>query len=244
MLTARYQDGRYLERVPQWHAPDAPWKSAQVLMMLARHQLSPRSVCDVGCGAGEILARLQGSLGGARLVGYDISNQAIALCKPKENAQLTFRHGDLLREPGEVFDLLLSLDVLEHVADYLGFLAALRPRARWFIFHIPLDLNLHAVARGSRHLLHMRERYGHLHYFTAETALATLSDAGFRVVDSAFTWDHEPAPARANAMKAALTNPGRWATHLLEALVFRLSPSTAARWRPGYNLLVLANTTS
>ncbi|MFZ5472156.1 MAG: class I SAM-dependent methyltransferase [Myxococcota bacterium] len=233
MLTARYEEGEYLRKVPDWHAADAPWKAGKVFQLLEKHQLAPQTVCDVGCGAGEILAQLQPRLRrGARLTGYDISSQAIALCKAKENAHLTFHQRDFAREGREVFDLLLALDVFEHVADYLGFLAAVRERARWFIFHIPLDVSSQAVARGSRHLLHMRRQYGHLHYFTAETAQATLIDTGYLVEDACYTWDGE--------LDHWPLHPWRCLTYGLERLAFRLAPGLTARLRPAYNLLVLA----
>jgi ubiquinone/menaquinone biosynthesis C-methylase UbiE len=42
--------------------------------LLKRNDLTPVRVCDVGCGAGEILVQLQQHLGvGAKLHGYDIS---------------------------------------------------------------------------------------------------------------------------------------------------------------------------
>ena len=244
MLAERYLNGEYLAQVPDWHAADAPWKAQKVLELLHRNGIAPRTVCDVGCGSGEILVQLQGRLPkGARLTGYDISGQALSLCRPKENAHLSFRQADLTREPPQVsFELLLCLDVFEHVPDYLGFLHALRQRADLFAFHIPLDLSVHTVARASRHLLQMRERYGHLHYFTAETALATLGQTGFEVVDSLYTWDHAGGlfPPRAPGLRGVVRYPLRFGAHLAERLAFRVAPDLTARFRPAYNLLVLA----
>ncbi len=244
MLAERYLNGEYLAAVPDWHAADAHWKAKKLAALLQRNGVSPRTVCDVGCGAGEVLVQLQSQLPkGTRLTGYDISGQAISLCKPKENALLGFRQADLLREGiRERFELLLCLDVFEHVPDYLGFLRALQPRADHFVFHIPLDLSVHTVARGSRHLLQMRERYGHLHYFTAETALATLAQTGFWVTDAVYTWDHDSGllPPRAPGLRGVVRYPLRFGAHLVERLAARLVPDLTARFRPAYNLLVLA----
>jgi SAM-dependent methyltransferase len=243
MLTARYEDGEYLRRVPDWHAADAPWKAGHILRMLSRHGLRPRTICDVGCGAGAVLLELQKRLAHApRLHGYDISPDAISLCRPKENGRLSFHHGDFLALGGEVFELLLSLDVLEHVPDYLGFLTSLRTRADRFVFHIPLDVSVQTVTQGSRHMDLMRERYGHLHYFTAETAFAALKDAGYGVDDFFYTWDSELEgwPPRAPGLKGALSYPLLCARYGFERLAFELRPDLTARFRPAYNLLVLA----
>jgi hypothetical protein len=40
-------------------------------------------------------------------------------------------------------------------------------------------------------MLYMRRKYGHLHYFTYETAFATLEDCGYTIVDAVITDDYE-----------------------------------------------------
>src|SRR5262245_22986552 len=57
-----YTSDEYARRHPDWHRSDSPWKAAQVLAMLQRHGLVPRTVVEVGCGAGGILAELQKNL--------------------------------------------------------------------------------------------------------------------------------------------------------------------------------------
>jgi SAM-dependent methyltransferase len=233
-LAERYERGDYLEQVPDWHAGDAPWKAAKVLRLLARNRCAPETVCDVGCGAGAVLTEMQRGLPATiRFTGWDIAPAALALCKPKENERLRFHLGDALRDTGEVFDLVLALDVVEHIGDYLGFLEALRARGRRFVFHIPLDVSAQTVARGSDYMMMMRERYGHLHYFTAPAALATLASTGYRVLDSFYTWDVEmsPAPAR---------RPLRALARRLERAAFACSPARVAAVRPHYNLMILA----
>ncbi|MGF1612316.1 MAG: class I SAM-dependent methyltransferase [Kiloniellales bacterium] len=242
-FSAQYRDGDYLEKVPEWHAGDAPWKAGKVLTILQRNAIEPRTLCDVGCGAGDVLANLQKGLGpDVQLTGYDISPQAIRLCAAKANERLTFKQGNFLEDSGETFDLVLLLDVFEHVQDYLGFLTRLRSRAHWFVFHIPLDLNVQALLQRSRPMLEMRQHYGHLHYFTAETALATLADCGYVVKDSFFTWDAEidglykPQPGLKGWMRYPLT----CAIYGVEWLTLRYRPQLMARLRKRYNLMVLA----
>ena len=242
-FVAQYEQGGYLDKVPEWHAGDAPWKGGKVLQMLQKHRLEPATLCDVGCGSGDVLAWLQARLGGGtRCVGYDISPQAIALCKPKENQTLEFRRCDFLTESDERYEVLTLLDVFEHVPDYLGFLAALQSRADWFVFHIPLDINVQTVFRKSASMIEMRERYGHLHYFTAETALATLSDTGYAVVDAFYTWDTEIGgrPKPAPGLMGKLRYPLTCLIYAFEKPLFFRRPGLAARLRRRYNLLVLA----
>jgi ubiquinone/menaquinone biosynthesis C-methylase UbiE len=245
MLTDRYLEGDYLDKVPTWHSEDAPWKAAHILRMLAKHGITPRSVCEVGCGSGEILAQLQSKMDrDVVFTGFDISPQAIAICRPKENAKLKFHERDFVKAPreDETYDVLLVLDVFEHVPDYFGFLEALKRRARWIVFHIPLEVSVESVLRKSKYMMFMHETYGHLHFFTKETALAALADTGYRVVDYAFTTElaFRGLAQKPVGLKAALFFPFRSLFILTGMLLFRMAPAFTARLIKGNNLLVLA----
>jgi hypothetical protein len=73
------------------------------------------------------------------------------------------------------FDIVMAIDVFEHVEDYFGFLRKLRGKAEYKIFHIPLELSVQSVLRSSI-IIEGRKSVGHIHYFTKETALETLKD--------------------------------------------------------------------
>jgi len=225
-----YTNGTYLRNNPVWHADDSAWKAGHIATMLERHALAPQSVCEIGCGAGEILRALSTSLDAkTRFVGYEISSDAYQLCRDKANGRMQFHLANLL-DADECFDLVMAIDVFEHVEDYFAFLRKLRTKGRHKIFHIPLELSAQMVARG-RPLLEARRSVGHLHHFSKETALATLEDCGYRVIDHFYT-----------SGRTELGNLG-WKTQLLkwprEAL-YRVNPDAAARVLGGYSLLVLA----
>ncbi len=234
LLEEQYGDGRYLAKVPGWHASDAPWKAALVRQMLEKHGLRPRSIADVGCGAGAVLRILDASLPAhVELTGYDVSPDAIALCGPHAGGRLRYRQADFVREPGVRADLVLLLDVFEHVPDYLGFLERLRERAEWFLFHVPLDLSVQALRRDSAWLLEQRRRYGHLHYFSRATALATLRELGYAVEDWQYTDDQQTWDP------AGLSWKGR-ALYELRRRLARRAPDLAAQLFEGFSALILA----
>lgn len=229
--TEIYSNGTYLSRNPTWHEEDAPWKARHIHSMIDKHALCPDRVAEVGCGSGRILLELQAMLGATvSFDGYEIAPQGFAMASVHANSQLSFHLKDLLVETGTSHDLLLVIDVFEHVEDYIGFLKGLRSKADFMIFHIPLDLSMFSVLRRNA-LIDTRKKVGHLHYFTEETALATLSDAGYIVLDSFLT--ARCIERRAPGLKSALA----WLPRKLLSLG---NKSLASKILGGYSLLVLA----
>jgi SAM-dependent methyltransferase len=221
-----YNDGSYLSKNPGWHEDHASWKASQVLALIGDRNLKPASIVDIGCGTGGVLDAIAGALTGTRLVGYDLSSQAIGLVERSDGVDLRVGTPEDVHDH---YDLLLSLDVFEHIEDYIGFLRSLRPIADRFIFHIPLDISAQSVMR-ERPLLTVRATVGHLHYFTRSTALASLETAGFEIVCDRLLFPDD-VPGR--SMRTRLANiPRNLGRHL--------GPQMSARVLGGSTLLVLA----
>jgi len=53
-----YRSNEYLKNNPTWHVEDSPWKAKQILKIIGNNNLQPNSICEIGCGAGEILHQL------------------------------------------------------------------------------------------------------------------------------------------------------------------------------------------
>jgi SAM-dependent methyltransferase len=229
--SAIYRDGRYSERNPSWHVEESPFKVRQIVRMLERREWAPKTICDVGCGAGVVLAGLQAHLSSDSVCwGFDVSPHAIAMCAGKENERLHFCVRDIASDSGRtVFDLLLMLDVFEHVEDYIGLVREVRPRAKYKLFHIPLDLSVQAVARRGG-LLRRRDDHAHLHYFTKETAFRTLTDVGYQIMD----WFYTP---RCIELGDRLVQK---IARVPRRLCFATAPDVTVRFLGGYSLMVLA----
>jgi cyclopropane fatty-acyl-phospholipid synthase-like methyltransferase len=230
MLEEIYTNGIYLEKHPDWHIEESAWKVRHILCMLRRRHLMPTTICEVGCGAGEVLKLLQANMSDeCTLWGYDISPQAFDLCQQRANARLHFKLADIRREQDVFFDLILMLDVVEHVEDYFSFLRDLKHKSHYKIFHIPLDISVQTVLRGKT-LIRNRNVHGHIHYFTKETALRTLEDVGYEVLDYSYSPEYElDAPLLStNLMK------------LPRKAFFALHEDWAVRLLGGSRILVLA----
>lgn len=221
--------GTYLQNNPEWHTEDSAWKATQILKMLGRNQLEPESVVEIGCGAGEILKQLQERMRNksVRFYGYEVAPDAYEMCQSRANEKLEFFHKDLLEEEGAYFDLLLMIDVFEHVENYFDFIRKSGRKAKYKIFHIPLDISVSSVLRNR--LMHTRKKVGHINYFTKDTALASLEDAGQQVLDYFYT--HGAAYNNKQLRTKMLNIPRN--------LVYSANPDTAATLFGGYSLLVL-----
>ncbi len=225
-----YEDGRYLENNPTWHEEDSPWKARQILHILEKNHVRPKTLCEIGCGAGEILSRLSESLGdGVSLTGFEVSPQAFAICSRKAKKNLSFELADVFDVP-RTFDVAMAIDVFEHVEDCFSFLRKMRAKATYKVFHIPLDLSLISILRP-QHIIEARTGTGHIHYFTRETALALLRDTGYEIIDSFYTPSYELWKDESLTNKAL--NPMRRA-------IFGLNQDWAVRLLGGHSLLVLA----
>lgn len=222
-----YTTGEYAAKNPGWHLEHSAWKARQVMKMLDRNALAPQRIVEIGCGVGGILETLRDELAPhPNCVGYEISPQAFELAKRREKEGLTFRLGSPAQGE-ETFDLALAMDVLEHVEDYLGFTRSLMPLGAWKILHIPLDLCAVSIARPM-YLKMAREHVGHLHYFTLETALASVAQAGLNVRDWFLT-----------SVELDLGASGQKRLHALRRWLHAWRPHLAARWLGGFSVLVL-----
>lgn len=200
------------------------------MKLLARNNIKPRTICEVGCGAGEILQQMQKTMNGeCEFWGYDISPQAYDISKHKTNEKLHFLLSDFLKEERASFDLILAIDIIEHLENYYDFLRNIKSKSTYKVFHIPLELSAQAVLRGSP-LIKNRKTYGHIHSFTVETALQILKDTGYEISDYFYT----PTSIELKA-KSAMNYIARFPRKIL----FSINKDLAVRMLGGYSLLVL-----
>jgi SAM-dependent methyltransferase len=238
-----YTGDHYLKQHPAWHINEATWKAGQVLHMIQRNGLDPRSVVDIGCGAGGVLVALQPQLHpDAVLKGYDIAPAAIAMAKAFENERLSFDVGDASKMDDLRSDMILVLDVLEHIEDMYSFLRAIKPKSSFKILHIGLNLSVQKVLRGKT--LVTRQQEGEIHQFTKDLALQLFHDIGYEIRDYFYTGmavDLNDARGRlrdggknlpVDLRNVVLRGPRR--------ILFRIHPDFAVRLLGGYHLMVLA----
>lgn len=217
VVTGFYTDGHYLKNNPSWHLGDSSWKAASIRLILERNHISPQTVCDVGCGAGEILRLLQQTMEPTTtLLGYDIAPHAIELAQTRENSKLHFKLGDFLQEEKGYFDLLLMIGVLEHFENMFEVLRELKQRSEYKIFLLPMDISLATVLRDD--LVRFRRAAGHLHFFTKSVILDLFRDLGYEVVDFFYVFQ----PVDTTSWRDARRSPGRFLKKVAKEVILGL----------------------
>ena len=226
-----YLSGDYLNMNPKWHIEDSKWKAEQILKILKKNKLKPKNICEIGCGGGEILRQLQLNMSkNCNFFGYEISPQAFELCKERANSKLHFELNDNLNYSEKYFDLILIIDVIEHIENYFDFLRKIKLKSKYKVFHIPLELSVQSILR-SNPLLNCRELVGHLHYFTKEIALRILKDLDYKIIDYFYTAGTNELPAK--TIKS-------WLARLPRKVLFKINKDFGVRILGGYSLIVLA----
>jgi 2-polyprenyl-3-methyl-5-hydroxy-6-metoxy-1,4-benzoquinol methylase len=148
-------------------------------------------VLEIGCGAGATLAWLRASGRAGHVTGVELSPEAAALARGQVDV---LHEGDADRLidhglPAEGYDLVLCLDVLEHLVDPWATVRRLqrviRPGGR-LIASLP---NVRHASVVLPLLLRGEFRYAesglldrtHLRFFTRDSALALIGQPGLRV---------------------------------------------------------------
>jgi len=228
-----YTDGNYLKNNPTWDVEDAPWKADLIFRMMEKHQLKPTTICEVGCGCGEILRQLQLKMPvSVKFTGYEISPHAYELCKKRSNERLSFNLKNYCDEFDNYCDLILLIDLVEHLEDYFRFLRDVRSKSPYKILHIPLEMFVLAVLHP-QFLLGQRKKVGHLHYFSRDSALQVLRDLGYEILDYQYTAGY--SLPRNYGLKDKLLKIPR-------SLLYPICPDFTVRVFGGYSLLVLVKT--
>lgn len=132
-----------------------------------------RSVLDVGCGVGTLLAEIEKAYPGIELTGTEFSAEGLEIARKRLPAMKAARL-DLSKEKLESkSDLVLCIDVLEHIEEDLAAMKNLHAMTgKYLVAVVPIG-PLFEVERV---------RVGHVHGYSAEAFSGKLEQAGFKVL--------------------------------------------------------------
>jgi len=156
--------------------------------MLSLVRGNPKRVLEVGCASGQTLSFMR-ERGAEYTVGIEYSPEAAAIAEARGVGRIIVgdvEHLDLDLEPAS-FDLLIAGHVLEHLADPWKILKKLRnlvkpggqfvgalPNVRHYSIVLPLVIKGKWEYQSSGVM-----DWTHLRFFSRDTALAMVREAGF-----------------------------------------------------------------
>jgi hypothetical protein len=228
-----YENQRYLLANESWHIEDSPWKAKKIHQLLQKNHIHLQTCCEIGCGAGEILVQLAKLMPETTFVGYDISPQLEELWQKRENEKISFVRENFLGS-NNYYDVLMCIDVVEHIEDYIGFLRKIKNQGDYKVFNFPLEIFAVKALLGHK-FIESRKKYGHLHYFNKEICLETLSDLGFQVIDHFY--------ASGSIDLASVSTSLSQSSKLLNiprSLLSKISVDLTAKLFGGFSLFILA----
>lgn len=187
---------------------DAPFKGLRIL--------------DIGCGGGllcEPMARL-----GATIVGADAAERNIPVARihaEQSGLDIDYRHttAEAMAEAGEQFDVVLNMEVVEHVADPLAYLTACQQLLKPGGLHLCSTINRNpksfAMAIvGAEYVMRWLPKGTHEwnKFITPDELFDLMKNAGLKPVDRKgyvfdfmrFTWSISDRDLSVNYVTAAL----------------------------------------
>ena len=187
-----------MERLKNWD--NKTWLSSKKYIYLFNNFILKEtnlnkysSILDIGCGGGllsEPMARL-----GANVVGADAAERNIPVAKvhaQNSGLEIDYRHtsAEEIAKTSEKFDVVLNMEVIEHVADPLGFLTAckqlLKPNGLMLCSTINRNPKSYLMAIiGAEHIMRWLPKGTHdwNKFITPDELFDLLKNAGFTPVD-------------------------------------------------------------
>ena len=171
----RHLVGRFLHRVSELAATE-----------------HPRRILEVGCGEGIVMETLAARLPGARFVGLEFDETALEVARGRCSGATLVR-GDACALPfgGQSFDLVVCLEVLEHLPEPARALRELRRVARsGCLLSVPHEpfFRLGNLLRG-KNVARFGDPTDHLqHWGARDFAAFCRTELAVRVHTGAFPW--------------------------------------------------------
>jgi SAM-dependent methyltransferase len=206
-------DRAQAERLGRWRALGARSKADHAVALCARAGLRPRTLVEIGCGDGSLLAELSSRGLAAVLDGFELSGPAAEIARARSipgARRIEAYDGARVPADDDAYELAVLSHVVEHLpepAPLLREAARLAPRV---LVEVPLEANRSAARPAKRA---EAARIGHLQVFDRAALLALLREAGLEpvaelsdplpYVHHAFFADSPAARARA-AVKATV----------------------------------------
>lgn len=176
-----YKTDEYLRKHPSLHEEDSPWKVNKIIPMVdsfienQRHK-NEINVLDVGGGAGLILKSISSYIQERYAIrvnkfALDLSPGMLKIQKANNPDLKRLLNEDITEVSlkDKEMDLVLMVDVIEHVPEPLKALEELKRASKFMIFKVPLDDNIYSNVRnllsGGKYTANYSKISGHINTY-------------------------------------------------------------------------------
>lgn len=174
---------------PFLHIEDSPRKIREIKHVVPG-SFRANSILDIGCSTG-LITRAVGETYKAKIVdGLDVSEPALDLARSQLSV---FQESHIFQEEFEdhetqrLYDLVMFIDVLEHMSDPVGALKKASEMGRYSVVRSPLEqTRMNRLIKnhgGKNYMKLMGERYGHIHHFNMDSLSTLFHEGGFDVIN-------------------------------------------------------------
>lgn len=173
------------ERTWKWREMGGSVKAHNIVAIA--DNLPVKSVLDIGCGTGAVLAHLAKIGFGEHYYALDIAEQAINIVKHRQDipclVEAKVFDGSHIPYENQRFDLAILSHVIEHLVDPVPLLQEAGRVARYVVVEVPLEDNLYTRLKvgvlGSKY----RQELGHIQWFSQSSFRALLErTCGLKIV--------------------------------------------------------------
>ena len=176
-----YSKDQYIIQNPSIHEEDSSWKVSKIIPLIDRfiNQVSKEEInlLDVGGGAGLILKAVSTYIDGSHHIrvnkfGLDLSPGMLEIQKKNNPDMKRSLNEDIRRTSmdNKEIDLVLLIDVLEHVPHAIEALEELKRISNFVIFKVPLENNLSTkmwnLLKKDEQQKRSIETLGHLNFYS------------------------------------------------------------------------------
>jgi SAM-dependent methyltransferase len=196
-----YTTNEYIKKNPTLHKEDSPWKVEKIIPLIdvfIKYVTEKEiTILDVGGGAGLILRDISTHMQkkGIKVKKYalDLSPEMLKIQKKNNPDIMKLLNEDIKKTSlkNKEIDLVLMIDVLEHVPDPEKALKELRRISKYVIFKVPLGDNLcYNIVNYINHGKLRKEsthNYGHVNFYNYKALKKQIEQVNGKVIYSTFT---------------------------------------------------------
>ncbi len=235
-----YRTDEYIRQNPSLHEEDSPWKVTKIIPLVDRfidcNNKGHITVMDVGGGAGLILSEISSYIEDKHKINVDkyaldLSPGMLEIQKQRNPQLKRALNEDIccttLRD--KEIDLVLLIDLLEHVPNTAKALEEVKRISSYAIFKVPLGgwliYTLWNQISGGKPRRYVIEKYGHVNIYTYSELRGQIQEHTGQILCACFTNFHEYYFSHTfTGIKGTLLN----LMHIAGTLTFKFSPRLAA----------------